>query len=128
MNNYCRNCGEKISGNTCQKCGTEVIEKRVNIEEKTKEIKAFKDLETKYILIIIVIGAVAYFISTIPHLNILSPLIWLADIIFAIYVRIKMAASKLIRILFLIASILVAIHLIYIIVVLIACYALLSGL
>ena len=127
MNNYCRNCGEKISGNICQKCGVEVIDKRVNIEEKTKEIKKFKDLETKYILIIIIIGAVAYFISTIPYLNILSPLIILCDIIFAIYVRIKMAASKLIRILFLIACILGVLYLLGMIILVIACYSLMGG-
>lgn len=134
MNNYCRNCGEKMSGTICEKCGAHVIDKRVNIEEKRKEMDAFHSLEIKYIVIVVLIPAIAYVITYICALlnihefgNVIFPLAILGDIIFAIHVRIKMANSSLIRTLFLIASILLVFYGIGFILLMIMCNSFVRG-
>ena len=40
MNNYCRNCGERLTNsNTCEKCGTKVLVNRVGELDKNLERK-----------------------------------------------------------------------------------------
>ena len=61
MNNYCRNCGEKLTNSqVCGKCGTKVISKRVG--ELDKKL-AFKYIVVFFVLLII---GIVIFLLTIP--------------------------------------------------------------
>jgi len=46
MNNFCRNCGQKLSQeiNFCEKCGAKIIEKRINVEEVISAKKKEKNI------------------------------------------------------------------------------------
>jgi len=68
LNNYCRNCGKKLDLNEkyCTNCGAEVFEKRINIEEKKKELDIYKRKEKIYILSVIILISL-YFLSV--HFN-----------------------------------------------------------
>ncbi len=129
MNNYCRNCGEKLEKNAkiCSKCNAEVFETRINVEQKKKEIEEYKEKENKYIIIVIALYALSYLL---PYLNIhgeynfisnISPLLSLGAIITLIYARITMNKSKKIRIMFNIFMTLIILYLLFIVFIFITC-------
>ena len=129
MNNYCRNCGEKLENITkiCPKCNAEVFETRVNVEQKKNEIEEYKKKENKYIIIVITLYALSYLS---PYLNVLgeynfisyiSPLLSLGATITLIYARITMNKSKKIRIMFNIFMVLIILYLLFIIFIFITC-------
>lgn len=108
MNNYCRNCGEKLESDAkvCHKCRAEVFEKRINVEQWENELEEYKKKENKYFIIIISLYALAcslYFFNIFEEYNFISfirPLLFLGATIFLIYARSTMNKSKKIRILF----------------------------
>lgn len=108
LNNYCRNCGKKLDLNEkyCTNCGAEVFEKRINIEEKKKELDIYKRKEKIYILSVIILISL-YFLSV--HFNLskkyefisfINSLLLIVSFIIIIYARITMCDSKKIRIMF----------------------------
>lgn len=108
LNNYCRNCGKKLDLNEkyCTNCGAEVFEKRINIEEKKKELYIYKRKEKIYILSVIILISL-YFLSV--HFNLskkyefisfINSLLLIGSFIIIIYARITMCDSKKIRIMF----------------------------
>ncbi len=108
MNNYCRNCGEKLNSNDkqCPKCHAKVFEKRIDVKQKKLEIKEFKRKETIYVIIIFSLYAIAYLVA---HLNIsknnnfvsnTSSLFLLGSVITLVYARITLNKSIIIRVLF----------------------------
>lgn len=135
MNNYCRHCGEKLEANVtvCPKCSAEVIEARVNIEEKKKEIDEQKKKAKKYVLIMALFYALAYLIdyykelfegSFIYNLRSLFPLM---AIITLIYARVTLKQSKLIRVLFGILLTLTILYILFFLFILITCMAFMNS-
>lgn len=108
MNNYCRNCGEKLEAEVklCPKCNTEVIENRIDIDEKQKELKAYKEKEIGLITIIILLYSFAFFSSYFSYSNgyefilYIKPLIYLGATMTLIYARSTMHDSIKIKIIF----------------------------
>ena len=110
MNNYCRNCGAKLTNfNICEKCGTKVLKNRIGELDDV--------LEKKYIriffllLILYFISYSFYAFSDIYILNVLAGIIFcflpLVFIIFIIFAKKKLRYSKFFNILFGIISILI---------------------
>lgn len=112
MNNYCRNCGEKLEENVeeCSKCGAKVFTNRVNIAEEEIEIQNKASLEKKYIIALVCLY-IAPYIFGLPFFarytqslaNVLSPILVVAFLVLLVYARIKLKWSKVIRIIFAIA-------------------------
>ncbi len=129
MNNYCRNCGEKLELGTgfCHKCGTEVLEARINLVEKEHERDLFKKEESKYLVIIISLFALSYLSSSIKVINTneiisyIKPLVSLGAIITLIYARITLEKSVIIRILFILLILWVLYSFLFSMVIAIAC-------
>lgn len=126
MNNYCRNCGQKLEEGVtvCQKCNAEVFIERINVEEKKEEITKFKIKEKNYVIIILLMYFSSIFLSFGLENKIIffvSPLLALASYIMLIYARITMYNSRMIKIMFNIFLILFIIKLIYIIMMMVAC-------
>ena len=92
MNNYCRNCGERLTNTEkCEKCGTKVL--NIRISEVNKE------LERKYLMIFAIILLISGLFSCLGLgiISIFSPLIIL---IFVIYAKEKLKVSKLFNVIF----------------------------
>ena len=129
MNNYCRNCGEKLENNTkiCPKCNAEVFETRVNVEQKKNEIEEYKKKENIYIIIVITLFALSYlssYLNVLGEYNFISyirPLLYLGAVITLIYARITMDKSNKIRIMFNIFMALIILYLLYIVFIFITC-------
>ena len=108
MNNYCRNCGEKLESDTkiCPKCNTEVFENRINIEQRKNELEEYKKKENRYIITIFLLYALSYlsaylgFRKEYSFISYINPLLSLGAIITLIYARITMNKSQKIRTLF----------------------------
>lgn len=145
MNNYCRNCGNKLDDETkiCNICGAEVFEKRVVPDYKKEELQLIKKKEKKYIITIILLFVASYLVpeivSYIPSfskleynglysiVSLISPLLSLSALILLISARITMRGSKAIRTLFNIFIILVGAYFMFIILVLATCMSIYSG-
>ena len=127
MNNYCRNCGKELDTNEklCSSCGAEVIDSRVNIEEKEKEIDEFKKREKNYITLIAAffLGGVTLNSFEDNPLQFLSSICILISVIILIYARIVLGNSKTIRTLFLIGIILFIFSLIVFILFVTSCFS-----
>lgn len=134
MNNYCRNCGEKLENGikSCPKCSAEVFDERINVDEKKKELEVYKKKEKKYIIIVITLFAIAL---AVPYLNFLgiysfisylSSLALLGAIITLIFARITMNNSKKIKIMFNIFLALTILYFLYILFIFAACYVTLN--
>ena len=140
MNNFCRNCGEKLEDNikVCPKCGAEVFEEKIDVEQKQVELENFKKKENFYIFLIIGLFAFGYGLPIIfdsiykatdsvelykvyNAIKSICSLLSLAGIITAIYARVTMHDSTKIKVLFRIIIVLVILFLIYAIWVVILC-------
>lgn len=123
MNNYCRNCGHKLDNDSkfCTNCGTEVLEKRVDdVKEKNAEYNSYKKLEKKYLIILGILFALPK-VLFFANASVLSPLCSIAFYITLIYARIKVKESKIIKVIFIIEMILLALGIIASIAILIFC-------
>lgn len=110
MNNYCRNCGNKLDSNTkvCSKCGLEVLE--IDSTDDVKNIvntPEYKKKENIYVIIVIALFLLSVFAPSIDNLlgknsffSSISPLFTVATMIILIFARITMRESKKIEILF----------------------------
>ena len=119
MNNYCRNCGEKLTNNDiCEKCGTKVLTNRMG--------ELDRPLANKYIKIFIALVA-AYFIIYPITLNGFSALYGLNNIIpivlitFVIYAKKKLKYSLFFNIIFWIMLLLFIAYILLILTILISC-------
>ena len=129
MNNYCRNCGEKLEENVkiCPKCNTEVFETRVNTEQMRIEGEEYKKKENTYIIIVIVLYALSFLSRFSIYLidysiySFIRPLLFLGATITLIYARITMNKSTKIRTMFNIFISLLIIYLVFIAIVFISC-------
>lgn len=135
MNNYCRNCGEKLENNikVCPKCNAEVFENRVNVEQRKNELEKYKKKENMYIIVIIILYASAYLspyyfriLGVYNFISYIIPLLYLAATITLIYARITMNKSQKIRIMFNIFMILIVLYLFFIIFMFITCTGVLN--
>ena len=107
MNNYCRNCGQKLKENQTEcSCGAVVIDKRVDIDARKQEIIQFKKKEKTYLTVIIsllIAEALVSYISNnfnVRFLDSIPGLIALALFIAIITARVKCGESSVIRGLF----------------------------
>ncbi len=126
MNNYCRNCGEKlINSNICEKCGTKVITNRVGELDKV--------LAKQYIWIFFIM-LIVYFISFVIifmlpdeyvlYALVVSPIINflpIALIIFVIFAKKKLKYSKFFNIVFWIMLLLIILFILFILFTLLSC-------
>ena len=143
MNNFCRFCGEKLKKDQkkCLRCGTEVIEERINVEEKKKELESFqKNEKTIFIIssILLIITILILLLQTnnirqnIPYkindiLKSVLPIIVLANTVLTSYGFIDYKKSIKIKITFFInlaILILFLLYYIYTIIAIIAIFAL----
>lgn len=110
MNNYCRNCGNKLEPNTkvCSKCGLEVS--KIDSTDDVKNIvntPEYKKKENIYVIIVIALFLLSVFAPSIDNLlgknsffSSISPLFTVATMITLIFARITMHQSRKIEILF----------------------------
>lgn len=139
MNNFCRFCGEKLKQDQkkCPRCGTVVIEERINVEEKKKEFESLQKNEKTIIIIstillIITILILLLQIDTINHyipykindiLKSVLPTIILANTVLTSYGIINYKKSIKIKIIFFINLALLSLSFLYYIYTIIAIIA-----
>ena len=129
MNNYCRNCGEKLENDitVCPKCNCEVLDGRINVEEKREELKYFRKKEFDYILSIIFLYLMAFLISNTeaygydPFLSFIVPLMTLGATVLLVYAKFSMKKSFIINLLYKVFILLILAYFIYIIYLMMAC-------
>ena len=140
MNNFCRFCGEKLKKDQkkCLRCGKEVIEERIKVEEKKKELESLqKNEKTVFIIssILLVITTLILLlqIDTINHyipykindiLKSVLPTIMLANTVLTSYGIINYKKSIKIKIIFFINLALLSLSFLYYIYTIIAIIAL----
>lgn len=131
MNNYCRNCGQKLvnSVTNCPNCNAEIFEKRINVGEKKEEITKFKEKEKNYVIIILLLQFIPYLLvgSENAIVTVISPLLSVSSYILLIYARITMNNSKVIKTMFNILLILFIIRLLYVIIIFVTCTSVVKG-
>ena len=126
MNNYCRNCGTKLENeNICPKCSVEVIDKRVDVDNKKAEIEKLKTDERNAIIVLVCLYAAQY-ISTflskyIEALSTLTPTLSLASLVYLIYARVRYSKSKVIRVIFIIFITLTVLNYLLALILIISC-------
>ncbi|MBR3211016.1 MAG: hypothetical protein IKF71_03650 [Bacilli bacterium] len=125
MNNYCRNCGEKLTNSSvCEKCGTKILTDRVGELDRLLAKKYIKIFFTMFILCFM-----NYVVkSMLPDADVLyaliSPIISflpLALIIFVIFAKKKLKYSKFFNIVFWIMLLLIILLILFILFMLISC-------
>ena len=126
MNNYCRNCGEKlINSSICEKCGTKVITNRVGELDKVlakQYIRIFFIMLIVYFISFVIIFMlpdeyVLYALVVSPIINFLP----LALIIFVIFAKKKLKYSKFFNIVFWLMLLLIILFILFILFTLLSC-------
>lgn len=125
MNNYCRNCGEKLTNSSiCEKCDTKVLKNRVGELDRV--------LAKKYIMIfftMLILYFISYFIISnafmIPGAYVLNTLLInllpLALIVFVIFAKSKLKYSIFFNIVFWIMLLVIILFIIFVLFTLISC-------
>ena len=134
MNNYCRNCGEKIDIDTkvCPKCSTEVIKQKIDVQQKEAVMKEFNKKENLYLLIIISLYLIGQLLSYIKlsennsFIDNIRPLFLLSSILTLIYARITLRKSIKIKILFWIVIGVFLAYIIYLLIIIFSCVGILN--
>ena len=129
MNNYCINCGEKLDINTktCPKCSADVIEQKIDVQQKEAAVKEFTKKENLYLLIIISLYLIGQLLSYIKlsennsFIDNIRPLFLLSSILTLIYARITLRKSIKIKILFWVVIGLFFAYIIYLLIIIISC-------
>ena len=128
MNNYCRNCGQKLElGQKECSCGAVVIEKRIDIEKRKEEIAKVKKKEKIYLITIACLILSAMALNSLSNylnldLGAILGLLFLGAFISIITARVNCSESKVIRTLFAILIIYIAIQTIFSALTIIACF------
>lgn len=108
MNNYCRNCGEKLTNqDTCEKCGTKVLTLRKG--------EVNKELEKKYIWAFVIIIIVS---ALIPKIIIFDTII---SFIYVIYAKRKLKYSVFFNVVFWISLVSLILFILFIIFMIVSC-------
>ena len=100
MNNYCWFCGTKLGKNVkrCNNCDAEVIEERVNIEERTLLYNELKKKENTLFVVTILLPVLAY-VLLVFDLAVCTPLVLVGDLICLVYLRKKYFYSTKVKVL-----------------------------
>ena len=103
MNNYCRNCGNKLESNAkvCSKCGFEVL--KIDSTDDVKNIvntPEYKKKENIYVIIVIALFLLSVFAPSIDNLLGKNSFFSSISPLFTVATRITMHQSRKIEILF----------------------------
>ncbi len=124
MNNYCRNCGEKLTNsNVCEKCGTKVLTNRVGELDRVlakKYIRIFFIMHILYFIDYVIIFTLPNNIGN-PLLSIIFNFLPLVLIIFVIFAKNKLKYSKFFNIVFWIMLLLIILIILFILFLFISC-------
>ena len=130
MNNYCRNCGERLTNpNVCEKCNTKVLTNRVGELDRAlakKYIKIFFAMIILYFMSYIIMFMFELLNSSILY-SLISPIIGLIIsyfplilIIFIIYAKKKLKYSKFFNIVFWIMVLMIVLFILFMLLALIS--------
>ena len=125
MNNYCRNCGEKLTNfSVCEKCGTKILTNRVGELDRLLAKKYIRIFFTmlilyfiSYVIMFMLPDAYILYALVSPIINFLP----LALIIFVIFDKKKLKYSKFFNIVFWIMLLLITLFILFILFMLISC-------
>lgn len=124
MNNYCRNCGEKLTNsNICEKCNTKILTNRVGELDRVlakKYIKIFFEMLILYFMSYVIM----FMLSNAYVLALVAPIISflpLALIVFVIFAKRKLKYSKFFNIVFWIILLFIILFILFILFLLISC-------
>lgn len=107
MNNYCRNCGNKLESNAkvCSKCGFEVL--KIDSTDDVKNIvntPEYKKKENIYVIIVIALFLLSVFAPSIDNLlgknsffSAVSPWLTISPLAVVIFAKFEMPDSKKIK-------------------------------
>ena len=110
MNNYCRNCGNKLESNAkvCSKCGFEVL--KIDSTDDVKNIvntPEYKKKENIYVIIVIFLFLLSVFVPSIDDLlgensifSAVSPWLTISPLAVVIFAKFEMPDSKKIKLLY----------------------------
>ena len=110
MNNYCRNCGNKLESNekVCSKCGFEVL--KIDSTDDVKNIvntPEYKKKENIYVIIVIALFLLSVFVPSINYLlgensvfSAVSPWLTISPLAVVIFAKFEMPDSKKIKLLY----------------------------
>lgn len=134
MNNYCKNCGEKLGEkiNECPRCKTKVNESQINIEQEKKVPEEYHKKDIIYFVATLILYLLPLLMHELGEIfeififDYIGPFFTLASVITIISARIKMPESKKIKILFIIIIALSIVELIGEIIKLIICDSLMN--
>ena len=110
MNNYCRNCGNKLESNAkvCSKCGFEVL--KIDSTDDVKNIvntPEYKKKENIYVIIVIFLFLLSVFVPSIDNLlgensifSAVSPWLTISPLAAVIFAKFEMPDSKKIKLLY----------------------------
>ena len=110
MNNYCRNCGNKLESNAkvCSKCGFEVL--KIDSTDDVKNIvntPEYKKKENIYVIIVIALFLLSVFVPSIDNLlgensifSAVSPWLTISLLAAVIFAKFEMPDSKKIKLLY----------------------------
>lgn len=110
MNNYCRNCGNKLESNekVCSKCGFEVL--KIDSTDDVKNIvntPEYKKKENIYVIIVIALFLLSVFAPSIDNLlgknsffSVVSPWLTISPLAAVIFAKFEMPDSKKIKLLY----------------------------
>ena len=110
MNNYCRNCGNKLESNAkvCSKCGFEVL--KIDSTDDVKNIvntPEYKKKENIYVIIVIALFLLSVFAPSIDNLlgensifSAVSPWLTISLLAAVIFAKFEMPDSKKIKLLY----------------------------
>lgn len=92
MNNYCRNCGEQITNENkkCTKCGVEIIEKRISINDNKATLLCGLSLFFMFFLPIASSFKLFEILGiSIKHIDIYSLIFILISWVLMVFVKVK---------------------------------------
>ena len=110
MNNYCRNCGNKLESNAkvCSKCGFEVL--KIDSTDDVKNIvntPEYKKKENIYVIIVIALFLLSVLVPSINDLlgensvfSAVSPWLTISFLAAVIFAKFEMPDSKKIKLLY----------------------------
>lgn len=119
MGKYCRNCGKKLEQDVmrCPDCNVDVIDKRINVEERKNILAEYREKENKYLFLMInllLLYFILYFLdvgSLEVIINFVKSLLFFVIVVLFAYVGITMGNSERIKTFFVVfISILIYFH------------------